>query len=86
MRIEKAKQAGRWHTAYDSARGAAVPSDLEAALDASPRARAFFDALDKTNRYAIIRRIRTVKRAETRARKITHFIGMLERKEKIHDT
>jgi uncharacterized protein YdeI (YjbR/CyaY-like superfamily) len=84
--IEAAKQAGRWHTAYDSPRGAAVPSDLQAAFDASPKARAFFDTLDKTNRYAILWRIQTVKRAETRARKIAHFIGMLERKEKIHDT
>ncbi len=83
--IEQAKQAGRWDTAYDSPRGAAVPSDLQAALDASPRAKAFFETLDKANRYAVLWRIQTVKKAETRARKIMHFIEMLERKEKVHE-
>jgi uncharacterized protein YdeI (YjbR/CyaY-like superfamily) len=83
--IERAKQSGRWDSAYDSPSGAAVPSDLQAALDASPKAKAFFEILDKANRYAILWRIQTVKKAETRARKITQFIGMLERKEKIHE-
>jgi uncharacterized protein YdeI (YjbR/CyaY-like superfamily) len=82
--IEQAKQAGRWDTAYDSPRGAAVPSDFQAALDANPSAKAFFETLDKANRYAILWRIQTVKKPETRARKIAQFTEMLERKEKIH--
>jgi uncharacterized protein YdeI (YjbR/CyaY-like superfamily) len=82
--IEKAKQSGQWSAAYDSPREAVVPSDLQAALDASPKAKAFFETLDKVNRYAILWRIQTVKKPETRVRKIVHFIGMLERKEKIH--
>ncbi len=82
--IEQAKKAGRWETAYDSPRGATVPSDFQAALDANPKAKAFFETLDKTNRYALLWRIQTVKKAETRGRKITQFIAMLERKEKIH--
>ncbi len=52
--------------------------------DASPRAAAFFTTLDRANRYAILWRIQTVKKAETRARKIEQFIAMLERKETIH--
>jgi uncharacterized protein YdeI (YjbR/CyaY-like superfamily) len=83
--IEQAKQSGRWDTAYDSPRVAAVPSDLQAALNASPSAKAFFETLDKANRYAILWRIQTVKKAATRARKITQFVEMLERKEKIHE-
>lgn len=82
--IERAKQAGRWDTAYDSPRAAAIPSDFQAALDASPKSKAFFDTLDKANRYAILWRIQTAKKPETRVRKIRHFIEMLERKEKIH--
>ena len=82
--IENAIQAGRWETAYDSPTGATVPGDLQTALDASLGAKSFFEALDKANRYAILWRIQTVKKPETRARKIAHFIGMLERKEKIH--
>jgi uncharacterized protein YdeI (YjbR/CyaY-like superfamily) len=82
--IENAKKNGRWEGAYDSPAGAAIPSDLQAALDANPQAKAFFETLDKTNRYAVLWRIQTVRRVETRARKIAHFVGMLERKEKIH--
>jgi uncharacterized protein YdeI (YjbR/CyaY-like superfamily) len=83
--VEQAKQAGRWDTAYDSPRSAAVPSDFQAALNASPKAKAFFETLDKANRYALLWRIQTVKKTETRVRKIAHFVGMLERKEKIHN-
>jgi uncharacterized protein YdeI (YjbR/CyaY-like superfamily) len=82
--IESAKQNGRWEAAYDSPSGATIPADFQAALDASPQAAAFFKTLNKANSYAILWRIQTVKKAETRARKIEHFIGMLERKEKVH--
>ena len=82
--IEIAKKNRRWETAYDSPSGATVPSDLQAALDANPPAKASFNTLDRANRYAILWRIQTVKKAETRARKIERFIGMLKRKEKIH--
>ena len=82
--IENAKQNGRWEAAYDSPKGATVPADFQAALDANPQAAAFFKTLNKANSYAILWRIQTVKKAETRARKIEHFIAMLERKEKIH--
>lgn len=82
--IEDAKKNGRWEAAYDSPSGATVPADFQAALDLSPRAAAFFKTLNKANSYAILWRIQTVKKAETRARKIEQFIAMLERKEKLH--
>lgn len=82
--IENARQAGRWESAYDSPSRAGVPKDLQAALDANPSAKAFFKALDRANRYAILWRIQTAKKAKTRARKITQFIEMLERRETIH--
>src|ERR1700722_11855852 len=82
--IENAKKNGRWDAAYDSPSKAIVPSDFQAALDANPRAAAFFKTLDGANRYAVLWRIQTVKKAETRERKIVQFIEMLERKEKIH--
>jgi len=82
--IEAAKKNGRWEAAYDSPSGAEVPRDLQAALDGNARAMAFFEKLDRANRYAVLWRIQTVKKAETRARKIREFVGMLERREKIH--
>jgi uncharacterized protein YdeI (YjbR/CyaY-like superfamily) len=80
----RAQQDGRWERAYDSPRNATVPEDFQAALNKSSRAKAFFGTLDSGNRYAILFRIQNVKKAETRARKITEFIAMLERHEKIH--
>jgi uncharacterized protein YdeI (YjbR/CyaY-like superfamily) len=82
--IEAAKADGRWDTAYAPASTATVPADLQKALDASPRAAAFFATLTGANRYAILYRIGSVKRPETRARKIADFVAMLERGETIH--
>ena len=82
--IEEAKNCGRWDAAYDSPSRSAVPDDFQAALTVNPRANEFFQALDRANRYAILFRIQTVKKAETRARKIREFIAMLARHEKIH--
>lgn len=82
--IERAQQDGRWDRAYTSASNCTVPADLQMALDANKKARAFFDALDRQNRYAILFRIQNVKRAETRARKIVQFVEMLANGEKLH--
>jgi uncharacterized protein YdeI (YjbR/CyaY-like superfamily) len=83
-RIEAAKADGRWDAAYAPASTATVPADLQAALDASPKAATFFATLTGANRYAILYRIGAVKRAETRARKIVDYVAMLERGETIH--
>ncbi|MFZ0957927.1 MAG: YdeI/OmpD-associated family protein [Candidatus Sulfotelmatobacter sp.] len=83
--VEFARKSGRWESAYDSPKGAEVPKDFHAALDASPRAREFFQGFDRANRYAVLFRIQTVKKAETRARKIVEFVAMLERGERIHE-
>ena len=83
--VKAAKKAGRWTAAYDSPKGAKVPEDFQLALDASPQARDFFQSLDSANRYAVLFRIQTVKKAETRVRKIREFIEMLERNERIHE-
>lgn len=82
--IESAKKDGRWKSAYDSPSKSAVPDDLQIALDTNPKAKAFFETLDRANRYAVLWRIQTVKKAETRSRKIKQFIEMLEQKKKIH--
>ena len=82
--VDAAKKSGSWDAAYDSPKSALVPKDFQTALDASPPVREFFRALDGANRYAVLFRIQTVKKAETRARKIREFVKMLERNEKIH--
>ena len=82
--VERAKEDGRWDRAYDSAKTATVPPDLAAALRKNAKASAFFKTLNGANRYAILFRIQTVKKAETRARKIAEFVAMLARGETLH--
>lgn len=82
--IARARQDRRWDAAYASARTSTVPDDLQQALDAAPQAQAFFATLNSQNRFAILFRIQNVKKAETRARKIAHFVQMLSVGEKLH--
>ena len=82
--VEAAKADGRWDRAYDSPGTMTVPADLQAVLDEHPEARAFFETLKATNRYAILYRIQTAVRPETRARRIAEFVAMLQRRETLH--
>ena len=75
--VERAKADGRWEAAYDAPSGATVPEDLQRELDANAQAAAFFATLDSRNRYAILHRIQTAKKPETRARRIATFVAML---------
>lgn len=82
--VDAAKADGRWDAAYAPARSAAPPPDLQAALDASPEAAAFFATLTGANRYAVIYRVSTAKRPDTRTQRIAQFVEMLARRETIH--
>src|SRR5687767_13006824 len=83
--IESAKADGRWESAYQPSSTAEVPPEMQAALDRNPKAKAFFETLRGTNRYAIIFRVHTAKRPETRAKRVAEFIERLERGETIRD-
>jgi uncharacterized protein YdeI (YjbR/CyaY-like superfamily) len=82
--VERAQRDGRWEAAYDSQSTATMPGDLAEVLEQSPKAKAFFATLDSANRYAILFRVQTAKKAETRVRRIEQLVQMLERGEKIH--
>jgi uncharacterized protein YdeI (YjbR/CyaY-like superfamily) len=82
--VERAQADGRWEQAYESQSRVTVPEDLARALAANERARAFFATLDSANRYAILYRIGTAKRPETRAKRIDTFVTMLSEHKKIH--
>jgi len=75
--IDRAKADGRWQAAYDSPANAKVPEDLADALRKSPRARRFFESLDARNRYAILHRLMTARRAESRSKRVAAFMQML---------
>jgi uncharacterized protein YdeI (YjbR/CyaY-like superfamily) len=83
--VDAAKADGRWEGAYAGQRTAEVPADLRRELDASTAAREFFAGLDSANRYAMIYRLEEAKKPETRERRLSKFLAMLERGEKIHE-
>ncbi len=82
--MERAKADGRWEAAYAGPASIEVPPDLAVALAADPDAQAMFDVLTKQNRYAILYRLTTAKRAETRARLLEQFVSMLSRGETLY--
>jgi uncharacterized protein YdeI (YjbR/CyaY-like superfamily) len=82
--MEAAKRDGRWDAAYASPSAMTVPDDLQAELDARPRARRFFEQLDGKNRYAILYRLHDARKPETRLRRLEKFVRMLEEGETLH--
>ncbi len=82
--VERAKADGRWQTAYAGSAGIEVPPDLVQALTAEPKAQAMFERLTRKNRYAILYRIATARRADTRVRRIQQFVAMLARGETLY--
>jgi uncharacterized protein YdeI (YjbR/CyaY-like superfamily) len=82
--MERAKADGRWQAAYAGPASIEVPPELTQALAAEPKAQALFERLDGRNRYAILHRITTAKRADTRARRAQQFVDMLARGETMY--
>lgn len=82
--VQRAKADGSWDSAYDGQSSMAVPPDLAAALIGTPAAQEMFDRLDAANRYAVLYRLTTAKRGDTRQRRIEQFVTMLARGETIH--
>jgi uncharacterized protein YdeI (YjbR/CyaY-like superfamily) len=82
--VLRAKADGRWDAAYAGQAAITVPPDLAAALAAEPRAAAMFEILTSQNRYAVLYRVDSAKRADTRARRIEQFVAMLGRGETVY--
>ena len=82
--VEGAKADGRWDVAYDSQSKITIPSDFQSELDKNPQALEFFSTLNSVNRYAILYRIQTAKKPETRLARIEQLIEMLSKGQKIH--
>jgi uncharacterized protein YdeI (YjbR/CyaY-like superfamily) len=82
--VASAKADGRWEAAYAGQASIAVPADLAAALAAEPQAQAMFEILTSQNRYAVLLRIESAKRSDTRARRIEQFVAMLARGETVY--
>lgn len=82
--VETAKHDGRWAAAYDPQSTVTVPDDLQSELDRNAEAKAFFATLDSRNRYAILFRIQSARKPDTRAKRIDQFVAMLASRTKIY--
>lgn len=82
--VEAAQADGRWQQAYDSPSNMTLPEDFAIELAKNERAFAFYNSLNKTNKYAIGWRIQTAKRPETKEKRMREILEMLERGEKFH--
>lgn len=79
--IDRAKADGRWKAAYHPQKSNRVHPELAKALAKNPKAKAFFAVLSSRNRFAILFRVTTAKKAETRAKRIADFVARLARGE-----
>jgi len=82
--VEAAKADGRWDRAYKGGKETKIPADLQAAIDAEPKARAMLGKLTEQNRFALAFRTHNMKTEAGRKKKIETFVAMLKRGETIH--
>src|SRR5438876_1322747 len=82
--IETAKSDGRWERGYDSPGTATAPEDFLKELSKDKKAKAFFETLNKANTYAIVWRLQTAKKPETRTKLMKTILAMLAKGEKFH--
>lgn len=79
--VRSAKEDGRWENAY-TASEIKVPKDFLSELEVNPKAKVFFDTLNKSSRYVIAYGLQSAKKPETRQRRFIKFMDMLIREEK----
>ncbi|MHB8220604.1 MAG: YdeI/OmpD-associated family protein [Acidimicrobiales bacterium] len=82
--VVRAKADGTWEAAYAGAATIETPDDFQAVLGANRAASEMFAQLDGANRYAVLYRINTARRPDTRARRIEQLVDMLAQGKTIH--
>ncbi len=82
--IDAAKADGRWELAYAPQSTIEISPDLQEKLDANPKAKDFFESLNKTEQYTFLYRIQTAKRKETREKHVLKTMEMLGNGEVYH--
>jgi uncharacterized protein YdeI (YjbR/CyaY-like superfamily) len=75
--VEAAQANGTWQAAYARQSKNEVPPALLVALAENPDARAFFDTLNKANRYAFCYRVQLPKTDAGRAKRVAWAIALL---------
>jgi uncharacterized protein YdeI (YjbR/CyaY-like superfamily) len=80
LAIRAAQADGRWENAY-AASEMKVPEDFLIALESQPKAKLFFEKLNKSSRYVIAHGLISAKRVETRQKRFVKYMEMLIREE-----
>lgn len=83
VHVEAARADGRWDRAY-RVKASELPADLQAAIDAEPKAKAMLAKLSAQNRFALAFRVNNLKTEAGRKKRIASFVDMLRKGETIH--
>ena len=75
--VEAARADGRWDAAYVSQKEFTVPDDLREALDADPPAAAAYDALGRTEQYAVVLDLVTARDPDARRARLERALERL---------
>jgi uncharacterized protein YdeI (YjbR/CyaY-like superfamily) len=81
--IEAAQASGSW-TALDDVENLVEPPDLQAALDATPAARQYWDAFSRSAKRGILEWISTAKRDETRRKRVQETVELAAENRRAH--
>ena len=82
--VDAAKKDGRWDKAYDAASTMEIPADFLRALEKDKRACAFFESLNRANVFAIVWRLQTAKKPQTRTRRMELILQMMKEGKSFH--
>ncbi|KAJ6000427.1 hypothetical protein N7481_000836 [Penicillium waksmanii] len=80
--VEAAKADGRWERAYAGPATITIPDDFATILKENSTAEAFFESLNKSDRYSVLWRIQTSS-PTARSKKIATLVAMLAKGERL---
>jgi uncharacterized protein YdeI (YjbR/CyaY-like superfamily) len=75
--VDAAKADGRWDAAYVSQKEFTVPDDLREALDARPAVAAAYDALSRSEQYAVVLDLVTARDPSVREQRLRRAVDRL---------
>lgn len=78
--VEAAKADGRWERAYAGPATMTVPDDFATILKENSAAEAFFESLNKSDRYSVLWRVQ-ISSPKARSKKIATLVAMLAKGE-----
>lgn len=82
--VDAAKADGRWDAAYSTSKEMQMPQDFLDALDKNPQAKAFYNTLNKQNRFAIYYRLQSAKREATRQKRFDAILKLMKQGKRLH--